>query len=83
MNRAGTAGGEPGEVAAGGAILVLSPQSLLASRWEGLNAAREDYDNGHSYYPMHGSEIAVPGSPENAPSAGFIEWHNENVFRAA
>ena len=42
-----------------------------------------DYDNGHSYHPMHGGVIAMPGSPESAPSAEFIEWHNNHVFRAA
>lgn len=41
---------------------------------------REDYQNGRSYYPLHGSEIAVPASPSEQPSAEMLRWHNENVF---
>jgi len=44
---------------------------------------REDYDNGHCYYPMHGQKVSFPTGPENAPAPEFIEWHNEKVFRAA
>ncbi|MFH1690468.1 MAG: HNH endonuclease [Candidatus Eisenbacteria bacterium] len=41
---------------------------------------REDYQNGRSYYPLHGREIAVPSSPAERPSAEMLQWHNENVF---
>ena len=41
---------------------------------------RLDYDNGHSYYPLHGKAIATPSATEQKPSAEYLQWHNENVF---
>jgi len=41
---------------------------------------REDYQNGRSYYPLHGGQVAVPSNPEEQPSAEMLQWHNENVF---
>jgi putative restriction endonuclease len=43
---------------------------------------RLDYQNGHSYYPLHGAELSVPRSPHDAPRADFLRWHNHNVYRA-
>ena len=42
-----------------------------------------DYDNGKSYYPLHGSFLNIPKSPSEAPSKEFLQWHNEKVYRAA
>lgn len=42
-----------------------------------------DYDNGRSYYPLHGNMIAVPRSAEDKPNKEHIIWHNENIYRAA
>lgn len=42
---------------------------------------REDYQNGKSYYPLHGSTIRVPMNVDLGPQAEFLRWHNENVFR--
>ena len=39
-----------------------------------------DYDNGHSYYPFHGSKISTPDLSQDAPKKDFILWHNENVY---
>jgi putative restriction endonuclease len=44
---------------------------------------RTDYRNGRSYYPLHGSPIAVPDTPDERPASEFVRWHNENVFLAA
>lgn len=44
---------------------------------------RLEYDNGRTYYPLHGKTIQPPSTPNNAPAPEFIQWHNENVFRAA
>jgi putative restriction endonuclease len=43
---------------------------------------REDYRNGRSYYPLHGQQISMPGSADDAPNADFLRWHNEQVYRA-
>ncbi len=41
-----------------------------------------DYQNGHSYYPLHGSLLSVPTSQNEVPSADFLRWHNDQVYRA-
>lgn len=41
---------------------------------------REDYQNGHSYYPLHGARVHVPVEPAHRPDPGFLAWHNEHVF---
>lgn len=42
---------------------------------------REDYRNGRSYYPLHGSSVSLPSAAADAPSADFLRWHNERVYR--
>jgi len=42
-----------------------------------------DYQNGRSYYPLHGSPLSLPQSPRETPSGGFLRWHNDHVYRAA
>jgi putative restriction endonuclease len=41
-----------------------------------------DYQNGHSYYPLHGSLLSVPTSQNEVPGADFLRWHNDQVYRA-
>jgi putative restriction endonuclease len=43
---------------------------------------KEDYSNGRSYYPLHGQRITVPVESSLAPSADFLRWHQDNVYRA-
>jgi putative restriction endonuclease len=43
---------------------------------------KEDYSNGRSYYPLHGQRITVPAESSLAPSADFLRWHQDNVYRA-
>jgi putative restriction endonuclease len=43
---------------------------------------REDYQNGRSYYPLHGARVQVPSIPSHRPENAFLEWHNEHVFRS-
>lgn len=43
---------------------------------------REEYRNGRSYYPLHGSRLVVPPNEMHQPGRQFLEWHNEHVFRA-
>jgi hypothetical protein len=42
---------------------------------------REDYENGHSYYPLHGQRIHLPRSSDEQPDRETLKWHNEVVFR--
>jgi putative restriction endonuclease len=42
---------------------------------------REEYKNGRSYYPLHGSRLDVPFEETNRPERQFLEWHNQHVFR--
>lgn len=41
---------------------------------------REDFDNGHSYYPWHGREISCPANRREWPEETYLQWHNENVY---
>ena len=41
---------------------------------------REDFENGRSYYPLHGQAIHVPSTPVDQPDAELLEWHNNNLF---
>jgi putative restriction endonuclease len=36
---------------------------------------RDEYRNGHSYYPLEGRRIRVPPNPNSVPDAGLLEWH--------
>jgi len=42
-----------------------------------------DYDNGHSYYPLHGSRVSLPSDREDTPGPDYLRWHNEQVYRAS
>jgi putative restriction endonuclease len=42
---------------------------------------RTDYNNGRSYYPLHGVQLNVPSVGLHRPERAFLEWHNEQVFR--
>jgi putative restriction endonuclease len=42
---------------------------------------RVDYENGRSYYPLHGQQIAVPRAQIDRPGDAFLSWHNEHVYR--
>lgn len=41
---------------------------------------RQDYDNGKTYYPLHGQALRVPGAQSDRPSAEFLRWHNERFL---
>ena len=44
---------------------------------------RIDYDNGRSYYPLHGTKVSLPAAAQESPSVEWLKWHNENKFLAA
>jgi putative restriction endonuclease len=41
---------------------------------------RQDFANGHSYYPWHGREISCPANRREWPEETYLQWHNENVY---
>jgi len=41
---------------------------------------RDDYSNGHSYYPRHGNTIYLPHAEADRPDADALRWHNDNVY---
>lgn len=41
---------------------------------------RIDYQNGRSYYPLHGARISVPAHLQEQPDPELLRWHNDNVF---
>jgi putative restriction endonuclease len=58
--------------------VTVSPEHRL----EVSRRLKEDFSNGRSYYPLHGSVVAVPSSAAHRPDGALLEWHNNNVFRA-
>ena len=42
---------------------------------------RTDYENGRTYYPLHGSSIATPTEATLQPSRAMLSWHAEHVYR--
>jgi putative restriction endonuclease len=44
------------------------------------NRLREDFLNGKSYYPLHGTSLAVPLRDRDRPRADYLRWHNDHVF---
>jgi putative restriction endonuclease len=43
---------------------------------------RDEYQNGRSYYPLHGTRIRLPDDPRHRPKPELLRWHNENRFAA-
>lgn len=44
---------------------------------------REEWHNGREYYTYHGRELGhVPQSAAERPARAYLEWHNEQRFRA-
>jgi putative restriction endonuclease len=44
-------------------------------------ALKEDFENGKSYYPLHGREIWLPAGIAERPSAAMLAWHLVERFR--
>lgn len=44
---------------------------------------RQDFQNGRTYYALHGKELNLPANPEERPDPRLLEWHNEQRYRAA
>jgi len=49
-------------------------------RFEVSKRLKQDFDNGKSYYPLHGNLIHVPGRQMDRPDPTLLDWHNQHVF---
>lgn len=51
-----------------------------------INVSRrlyEDYGNGRDYYKYHGQKMLIlPERIREMPSKEYLQWHNDNIFRA-
>lgn len=45
------------------------------------NRLREDFENGRTYYPLHGQLIALPGSADHHPDPVHLHWHLQECFK--
>lgn len=59
-----------------GYVTVAPDLTFLVSR-----RIREDFENGRDYYALDGRQIIAPPSPDSRPSAEYLEWHANSVFR--
>lgn len=45
---------------------------------------KEEFNNGKIYYEMNGRKLlALPGTIRDMPSKEFLQWHNDNIYRAS
>jgi putative restriction endonuclease len=42
---------------------------------------KEEFENGRSYYGLHGQPLHLPDRQSFQPSAAVLDWHREQVFR--
>ena len=42
---------------------------------------RDDFENGRSYYPIHGQPITLPRIERDRPDRTTLEWHLSQRFR--
>jgi putative restriction endonuclease len=50
-------------------------------RFEVSRRLKDDYQNGRSYYPLHGTAVRVPTDTRLHPDGEYLSWHNERVYR--
>jgi putative restriction endonuclease len=51
-----------------------------SNRLEVSERLRADYNNGRTYYPLHGNNVALPHVETERPDPDLLRWHYENVF---
>ena len=49
-------------------------------RFDVSRKLKEDFDNGHSYFPMKGREIRLPEHLIDQPERELLRWHSETIF---
>lgn len=50
-------------------------------RLEVSGRLRGEFENGRTYYPMHGSRVSVPKDARLQPDQSLLRWHNKTAFR--
>jgi hypothetical protein len=58
-------------------ILVPGSQPTPEVRLEVSGRLRGEFENGRTYYPMHGSNVSVPADPRLRPDPHLLRWHND------
>lgn len=53
----------------------------LSMRFEVSRRIKEEFENGHDYYSLHGGVVRLPINPTNQPARQYLEWHNNNVYK--
>lgn len=62
-----------------GGYLTITPELKV----EVSPRIKEEFQNGREYYKYHGESLLyLPSDFQKRPSASFVEWHNENVYRS-
>lgn len=56
--------------------ITVTPDTVL----EVSDRLRKDFENGRTYYPLHGTRISVPQDPREHPDPSYLSWHNECVY---
>jgi putative restriction endonuclease len=51
-------------------------------RIEVSSRIREEFHNGKEYYRLHGETMRLPEYGDRRPSAEFLGWHNDHVYRS-
>jgi putative restriction endonuclease len=41
---------------------------------------REDFENGRSYYDLHGRRLVTPADPRQRPDPALLDWHRTSTF---
>jgi putative restriction endonuclease len=41
---------------------------------------KTDFDNGRSYYELHGRTMSLPSDAALRPASDALGWHRENAF---
>ena len=49
-------------------------------RFDVSRRLREEFENGKTYYALHGSGIQLPDRAGDRPDPALLRWHNEQVF---
>jgi putative restriction endonuclease len=49
-------------------------------RFEVGQRLKEEFENGRSYYAMHGQSVSLPRDLWSRPSREALEWHQTNRF---
>lgn len=58
--------------------LTVTPEYLI----QVSSKLRDEYKNGHSYYPFVGKPIRLPKDRESYPDPALLAWHSREVFAA-